>query len=58
MFRLAYIQAADLREKVRGLISDKGTIDVDERSNQLIVTDYNDNLRLLADLIKEFDVPA
>src|SRR5207245_8391946 len=58
MFRLAYMQAADLREKVRGLISEKGTMDVDERANQLIVTDYNDNLRLLADLIMEFDVPA
>src|SRR5438445_2471204 len=58
MFRLAYMQAADLREKVRGLISEKGTMDVDERANQLIVTDYNDNLRLLADIIREFDVPA
>ena len=40
------------------MLSDKGTIDIDERANQLMVTDYNDNLRLLSDLIKEFDVPA
>jgi general secretion pathway protein D len=33
-------------------------IDTDDRANQLIVTDYNDNLRLLSELIKEFDVPA
>ncbi len=58
IFVLSHIQAADLREKVRGLLSEKGNIDIDERANQLIVTDYNDNLRLLSDLIKEFDVPA
>jgi general secretion pathway protein D len=58
IFALSHIQASDLREKVRGLLSDKGTIDVDERANQIIVTDYNDNIRLLADLIKEFDIPA
>ena len=58
IFALSHIQAADLRDKVRGLLSEKGTIDIDERANQLIVTDYNDNLRLLSDLIKEFDVPA
>ncbi len=57
-FPLAHIQAAELREKVRGVLSDKGTIDTDERANQIIVTDYNENLRLLAELIKEFDVPA
>ena len=58
IFSLSHIQAAELREKVRGVLSDKGTIDIDERANQLMVTDYNDNLRLLSDLIKEFDVPA
>jgi general secretion pathway protein D len=58
IFGLAHIQAADLREKLRGLLSDKGTIDIDDRANQLIVTDYNDNLRLLAELIREFDVAA
>jgi type II secretion system protein D len=58
IFSLSHIQAAELREKVRGVLSDKGTIDIDERANQLIVTDYNDNLRLLSDLIREFDVSA
>ena len=58
IFSLSHIQPAELREKVRGILSDKGTIDIDERANQLMVTDYNDNLRLLSGLIKEFDVPA
>jgi len=58
IFPLAHIPAAELREKVRGVISDKGTIDIEEGTNRLIVTDYNDNLRLLAELIQEFDVPS
>ncbi len=58
MFPLVHMQAAELKEKVRGLLSEKGTIEVDDRANQLIVTDYNDNLRLLAELIKEFDVDS
>jgi general secretion pathway protein D len=57
IFPLTNVQAADLKEKLRGVLSDKGTIDSDDRANQLIVTDYNDNLRLLAQLINEFDVP-
>ena len=58
IFSLSHIQAAELREKVRGVLSDKGTMDIDEQANQLVVTDYNDNLRLLSELIQEFDVPA
>jgi type II secretion system protein D len=58
IFRLAHIQATELREKVRGVLSEKGSIDADNQANQLVVTDYNDNLRLLAELIKEFDVSA
>ena len=57
IFPLVNVQAADLKEKLRGVLSDKGTIDAEERANQLVVTDYNDNLRLLAQLINEFDVP-
>jgi type II secretion system protein D len=57
MFPLVNVQAADLREKLKALLSDKGTIEIDDRVNQLIVTDYNDNLRLLSQLITEFDVP-
>ena len=58
VFPLRHIPPADLKEKVRPVLSDKGTIDIDERANQLIVTDYNDNLRLLMDLIKELDVAS
>src|SRR5260370_2055086 len=50
------MQAAEMKERVRSVLSEKGTIESDDRANQLIVTDYNENLKLLADLIREFDV--
>ncbi len=56
IFPLKNIQAAELREKIRTVLSDKSTIEVSERSNQIIVTDYTDNIRLLGELIKELDV--
>jgi type II secretion system protein D len=55
-FPLKHIQGAELKEKIRAVLSEKGTIDVDERANQIIVTDYNDNMRLLGELVKELDV--
>ncbi|MEO8428207.1 MAG: secretin N-terminal domain-containing protein, partial [Verrucomicrobiota bacterium] len=58
VFPLKSVQAAELKEKVKTVVSEKATIDVDERANQLIVTDYNDNLRLLGELIKELDVAS
>jgi type II secretion system protein D len=56
IFPLQHMQAAEMKERVRGVLSDKGTIESDDRANQLIVTDYNENLKLLTDLLKEFDV--
>ncbi len=58
IFPLKHIQASDLKEKVKGVLTEKATIDVDERSNQVMVTDYNDSLRLMGELIKELDVPS
>lgn len=55
-FPLQHMPPAEMKEKLRGVSSDKGTIEADERANQLIVTDYNDNLKLMAELIREFDV--
>ncbi len=55
-FPLQHMAPAEMKEKIRGVSSEKGTIETDERTNQLIVTDYNENLRLMADLIREFDV--
>jgi type II secretion system protein D len=58
IFPLAHVEAGGLRDKVRALLSEKATIEVADRSNQLIVTDYTENIGLLGELIKELDVPA
>jgi type II secretion system protein D len=55
VFSLQHIQAADLKERIRSALSDKATIDIDERANQLIVSDYNDNLRAVSALIETLD---
>ena len=33
-------------------------IDIAERANQIIVTDYTDNIRLIGEMIKQLDIPA
>lgn len=58
IFPLKNIPAAELREKIRGVVSEKANIEVADRSNQIIVTDYTENIRLLGELIKELDIPA
>ena len=40
------------------MVSEKATIEVADRANQIIVTDYTENIRFLGELIKELDVPA
>ena len=55
VFQLKHIQAADVKERIQSVLSDKGSVDVDESANQVIVTDYNDNLRVVGDLIDALD---
>ena len=58
VFPLKHIEPGELTEKVRGVLSENGTIETDTRANQLIVTDYTDNIRLLGELIIELDVAS
>jgi type II secretion system protein D len=55
-FTLENVPAIELRDKIKGVLSETAKVEVDERGNQLIVTDYNDNIRLLSDLIPNLDV--
>ncbi|MDB6130611.1 MAG: type secretion system protein GspD, partial [Verrucomicrobiales bacterium] len=55
IFPLKYMQAVEMKEKIKGLISEKATIDVDERANQIIVTDYNENISLISDMVNVLD---
>jgi general secretion pathway protein D len=54
-FPLKHTQATDIREKIKGLLSEKANVDIDDRANQLIVTDYTENLSLVADMIAALD---
>ncbi|MHB9008971.1 MAG: secretin N-terminal domain-containing protein [Limisphaerales bacterium] len=58
IFPATRVPATELRDKIRGVLSEKGTAEADERANAVIVTDYNDNLRLVAELLKELDVTS
>ncbi len=55
VFKLKHIQAASVKEKIKTLLSEKATADVDERANQLIVTDYTDNIVVIGNLIRVLD---
>jgi general secretion pathway protein D len=55
VFSLQHIQALDLKDRIRTALSDKATIDVDERANRLIISDYNDNIRAVSSLIEALD---
>src|SRR5205814_3686724 len=55
IFPLSHAQAAELKEKVIALVSEKGSIDTDDRANQIIVTDYNENIELIGGMIRALD---
>lgn len=58
VFPLKHVQPGEVRDKLKAVLSEKAAVELDDRANQLIVTDYNDNLRLLSELIKELDVTS
>ena len=55
VFSLRHLQAADLKERIKIALTDKALVDIDERANQIIVTDYNDNIRIVGELIEALD---
>ncbi len=58
VFQLDYIKAAELKEKVKNILSKTGTMETDDNANKIIATDFAENIRLLSDLIMELDVVA
>lgn len=58
IFQLEHVQPTEVRDKIKTVLSDKATIEVVDRANQLIITDYTDNIRLATELIKELDVTS
>ena len=58
VFSLKNVQAADLKERIQSALSDKATINLDEHANQIILSDYNDNLRVVGELIEALDTDS
>jgi type II secretion system protein D len=56
VFPLQHVQAADLSEKVKTVLSKDAVVVTDDRANLMIITDYNDNLAAANGLIAALDV--
>jgi general secretion pathway protein D len=55
VFSLKHLQAGELKDRIKSALTDKATVEVDERANQIVITDYNDNIRLAGELIEALD---
>jgi len=58
VFPLSHVTPSEVREKIRPVLSEKAGIETDDHGNQLIITDYTDNIRLAGELIQELDVAS
>ena len=57
-FSLNYARAQELKELFEGLLTEQGIVQVDERSNKLVVTDIPLGLEKAQDLLAQIDIPA
>ena len=55
VFQINYRKAEEMEKTVQLLLSPEGRISVDKRTNSLIVKDYPENIRAVADFLKEQD---
>lgn len=55
VFELKHAKASDVKDRIGTALSDKATVFVDDQANQLIITDYNDNIRAVTELIAALD---
>jgi type IV pilus assembly protein PilQ len=54
--RVSYAKAAELKALVETVVSERGTVAYDERSNQLIVKDVRKGLKNVIELVKKVDL--
>jgi len=55
VFDLKHMKASDVKDRIGTALSDKATVFVDEQANEIIITDYNDNIRAVSGLIAALD---
>lgn len=53
-----FAKAADMVSQIKGLLSDRGTVSVDNRTNTLIIKDVRANVERAIKLIKSLDTPT
>ncbi len=58
IFRIKYAKAEDLRPVLQPLLSSQGVIQVERRTNSLMVRDSYDRIEKIAKLIQEIDKPT
>jgi len=54
--RVSYARASEMKEQVEAVLSERGTVSVDERTNQLIVKDTANGQSAAAELLKKLDL--
>jgi type IV pilus assembly protein PilQ len=54
-FELSYARASSIESLLKGKISDRGEIIVDERTNTIIISDVKERVNLIEQLIRIFD---
>jgi type IV pilus assembly protein PilQ len=54
--RVSYARAEDVRPKVEAVLSERGTVTADERTNQLIIKDIKTGQKAALDLLKKLDL--
>lgn len=55
VFHMSYADVKDMQESIKKILSERGDITVDERTNTMIVKDTDKNLIEVADLVKILD---
>lgn len=64
LVQINYAKAAEIADMIRGgsggapLLSERGSVVVDERTNQLLVQDTLDSLREIRELVTRLDIPV
>jgi type II secretory pathway component GspD/PulD (secretin) len=55
VYRLEHIKALDLRQTLTSLKSGRGRIEIEPKTNSIIVTDIEENIRSIEDAIRQMD---
>lgn len=54
--RVSYAKATDLQEQIQAVLSERGTVTIDDRTNQLIIKDISQGQESALNLIKKLDL--